>query len=396
MTILQLAPQNPYPATDGGKVSIWNVSRQFTLAGHTVHAVVYGTKPLKDHGIPNLTIHQVNLSTRNTPWRIAKSLFRSSALFIHKNETEEYRAKVDEVFRNHHIDVIHADHTSMGTLAQWAARKYGVPWGLRLHNVEWIIWQRYCERFPRWHPIRWYTQSQAKKLRWDEADIIRAAPVAFPISEVDKLRAAELAPSTPFVVAPGGVEVPESLLETPEKISDLVIASSWKWVHNVEGLRWFLSEVWPIVRTRLPDATFSVLGIGVPDWVKEYQTVGVCDEGFVEDLFTRLQQSSVYVAPLFVGSGIRFKALEGLGCGLPVVATTVGAEGIEIGEECGLYRRDDAASTAEQIITLLQDGELRSNLRVKASRAVFEQYSAKYSVGKMLQAYTELVRQGSM
>ena len=391
MNILQLMPQSPLPASDGGKVSIWNTTKQFALAGHNVHALYYSQLPKPTVDIPNITFDPIPIAIRNSPWRIAKSLFHDQSLFVHKYNTKCIREKIARVIENGSIDVIHADHTCMGPLAQWASATYGIPWGLRLHNVEWMIWQRYAERFPRWHPVRWYVQSQAAKLRWDEADIIRMAPVAFSITAVDRERALDLAPSTHLVVAPGGVNMPQLGNEKSVVTTDVVMASSWTWVHNVEGLRWFLDNVWPRVRQTLPQATFGILGKGIPKWLEEYKDKGVVAEGYVVDLYERLHRSSVYVAPLFVGSGVRIKVLEALAAGLPVVATTVSAEGIDVFDEDGLFRCDDVESSVNQLITLLTNKELRERCFVHAREVMERSYTWKASIALMISEYKKLL-----
>lgn len=383
-------PQSPLPATDGGKVGIWNIARQFALAGHNVQAIFCSCAPKPVTDIPNIDFLPVPIKVNNSPLRIIGSLFHEQSLFVHKYQRKELRQAIRDVMETNTIHIIHADHTSMAPMAKWASDVYGVPWGLRLHNVEWMIWQRYADRFPRWNPMRWYVQSQANKLRWDEADFIRMAPVAFPITDVDKERAHLLAPSTKLVTAPAGVDIPNYDDAPPTMRTHVVMASSWRWVHNVEGLRWFLDHVWPMVRARHADVTFGVLGKDTPSWVNDYADQGVIAEGYVENLYERLHESQVYVAPLFVGSGIRIKVLEALAAGLPVVATTVSAEGITINEQEGLFRCDDAASTASAVIDLLENEHLRMELFDKARSAMQKTYTWQAVVARMLNEYQAL------
>lgn len=392
MRILQLMPQSPLPTTDGGKVGIWNITKQMALAGNTVHCVFYSMAPTVNPGHPNIRFTRVPRSVRNTIPRIAGSIFYNTSLFVHKHTTQAMKDAISEIMATESFDVIHADHTCMGLVAQWASARYNVPWGLRLHNVEWMIWKRYAERFTRWHPARWYLRSQAEKLRWDEADILRYCTLAFPITDVDLERARELAAGTRFVVAPAGVDIPQYTGQ-PKIQTDLVMASSWTWVHNADGLRWFVTEVWPLVRNTFPQATFGVLGTNPPAWLADYADVGIKAEGFVEDLYERLRCSLVYVAPLFVGSGVRIKVLEALGAGLPVVGTSVSAEGIDISEEEGLFQADDARGTANAIVNLLLDKGLRSRIFVAARACIEQRYTWTSSVGTMLLAYADILNE---
>lgn len=99
---------------------------------------------------------------------------------------------------------------------------------------------------------------------------------------------------------------------------------------NVEGALWFLREVWPLVRRRRPEAVFRLVGGGAPAELREAvrDVPGVEATGYVEDLQEQYARAAVCVVPLFKGAGVKFKTLEALMAGVPVVTTAVGAEGI--------------------------------------------------------------------
>jgi glycosyltransferase involved in cell wall biosynthesis len=296
----------------------------------------------------------------------------------------------------------------MGEVVRDAARAHGKPWGLRLHNVEWMIWDRYAERFPTWHPTRRYLKAQASKIREAEAQLIAQADVVFTITPVDKERALELAPNANVIVAPAGVEPPftspSGPLQVPFRLGPLqvafrspsgplqvIMASTYRWIHNVDALRWFVDRVWPLVHAKVPEAEFHVLGKDPPSWLAEYAQQGVVVRGFVDDLMSVYAGSAVSVAPLFVGSGMRLKIIEAMVAGLPVVATTISAEGIELSEAEGLFRKDSPEDTAQVIIGLLRDRQEAQRIGQCAQEAVLRRYTWRSSVSIMAAAYERLI-----
>lgn len=394
MNILQIMPQVPYPLVDGGKVGLYNITKHLAERGHSMEVLCFGSKGQETPQLNNVRYSVIHHSTKNTPFRVVQSVFTHSSLYLKKHYSVQMLAAIEHVIQRTRIDILYADHTCMAPFAAWASQRFTVPWVLRLHNVEWMIWQRYAERFSVVHPIRWYMQAQANKVRWEEADMIRMADTVFAITDVDAQRARTLGPSTNIVLAPAGVDAQASPPVKNAVRTELVIASNWGWIHNVDGLRWFLDKVMPLIRSEhdLAHITLGVLGRNPPAWITRYIDAGVVAEGFVDDLHQRLQQSLVFLSPLFVGSGIRIKILEAMSAGLPVVSTSVGAEGIALGECDGLIRADDPVLMKEAISFLLRNTNERDKLSINAHKAVLARYTWQSSAGVMESAMLNLVR----
>lgn len=392
MKVLQVMPQYPWPMIDGGKISLAKITEHLSALGHDVRVLVYAVGSVKSVSFANVTIDIIEHAPKNTPLRILRSLFDRRALYLFKHDTSVMRQAIDQVLQTEHVDVLHADHTCMGEVVRDAARAHGKPWGLRLHNIEWMIWDRYAERFPSWHPTRWYLKGQANKIKEAEAQLISEADVVFTITPVDRDRALALAPSANIVVAPAGVEPPLQLpFRSPEGAPKVMMASTYRWIHNVDALRWFVDSVWPLVRQKVADAEFHVLGKDPPPFLTSYRDRGVVVRGFVDDLYAAYSESDVSVAPLFVGSGMRLKIVEAMAAGLPVVATSISAEGIELSEAEGLFRKDDAESTAGAIVGLLLDRKGTHELGSRAQEAVLRTYTWRSSVSAMAGAYERLI-----
>jgi O-antigen biosynthesis protein len=124
---------------------------------------------------------------------------------------------------------------------------------------------------------------------------------------------------------------------------------------NTDGLEWFVGHILPLLKRRLPWARLSVTGANPPDQVTQLAGPSLRFLGHIEDLTEVYDRARVAVVPVRYGAGIKIKALEALEHGVPVVTTTVGAEGIEGAGGPAVAVSDDPAVFAEHVVTLLDD-----------------------------------------
>ena len=148
------------------------------------------------------------------------------------------------------------------------------------------------------------------------------------------------------------------------------------WPPNVEGVLWFAREVWPRVVDRVPDARFAIIGKDPPREVQELGTAAprVDVTGYVADPEPYLAQTGVFIVPLRAGGGMRVKILDGWCWGVPVVSTSIGAEGIDIEDGTNILIADEPAGLAEAVVRVLRDPALGEALRHNGRRWVEERY----------------------
>ncbi len=361
LKILQLSPQFPFPMTDGGKIGIANIFKEYSALGHKITLCAYSDLNIaaeylteaEKYGEIEIIIH----STRNTPKRILCSLFNKKSLYTSKHISDKALEQFEKIATSAEFDVIHCDHSAMMPVALHLKNKFNIPIALRLHNIEWTIWYRYASVLNNFHPKKWFISSQGKKLKRDETVYYQAADVCFAITEEDKIRALEMSPNSNVCVASAGVNIEEwNIVDNIEKTNNtMVLATNYDWVHNVDGVIWFIENVLPLVQEIYPDATLQLIGKNPPAIFNNYSGGGVEVLGFVPSVKEYLSKANVYIAPLFVGGGIRIKILEAMAMKLPVMATPVSAEGIKAGEEDGLYVSDNVQISADYINQLFSD-----------------------------------------
>jgi glycosyltransferase involved in cell wall biosynthesis len=148
------------------------------------------------------------------------------------------------------------------------------------------------------------------------------------------------------------------------------------WAANVDGVRFFLADVWPLVLAARPDARFTVVGRHPPAaLLREAEGVaGVTFTGFVDDVRPHVRAAQAFVIPLRVGGGTRIKAFEAMAMGCPVVSTAVGIEGLGVTPGEHYLLSDSAADQAAALLRLFDDAALRLSLSQAARGQVEQRY----------------------
>jgi glycosyltransferase involved in cell wall biosynthesis len=143
----------------------------------------------------------------------------------------------------------------------------------------------------------------------------------------------------------------------------------------VDACRFFVKEIFPLVRREFPRARFTIVGANpTPEVRRLGRTIGVSVTGFVADTRKILRTAAVSVAPLRIARGIQNKVLEALAMGIPVVGTSSAVQGVE-----GLSGRDylvgdDAQELAQAVCSLLRDPEMAREQGLRGRRFVEETY----------------------
>ncbi len=217
------------------------------------------------------------------------------------------------------------------------------------------------------------------------ARLYRACTV---VSEAEKKLLASVAVSHDRIfVLPNGIEpATEELSSTPQSPDTLIFNGALTYSSNYDAMRYFLGEIWPLVRAARPNVRMLITGRtqGVAINALPVDN-GVAFTGYVEDIRALVRSSAACVVPLRAGGGTRVKVLEAMAVGTPVVSTTTGAEGLAVAHGRDILIADTPADFARCTLDLLSDPELRSRLANNARRLVETRYAWPV-IGRQFQA----------
>ncbi len=243
------------------------------------------------------------------------------------------------------------------------------------HNVESVIWKRHVEHSPTpWH--RAFSRAQYHRMLRYEGEVCRAAKSIIAVSGADARAMQSLYGASRIASVPTGVNI-EYFTPPPgvRHTNDLVFLGSMDWRPNIDGLNWFVSSVLPLIRARVPSVSLAVVGRGKWCRSRSQRDSRIHVTGTVDDVRPHLWRSAVSIVPLRIGGGTRLKIYEAMAAKIPVVSTSVGAEGLDVRDGENIQIADSPEAFAERCLALLSAPEARR----KQAQAAWEMVSACYS-----------------
>jgi glycosyltransferase involved in cell wall biosynthesis len=245
------------------------------------------------------------------------------------------------------------------------------------HNVETMIWRRHAQTAP--DPLRkLYFKLQADRMFAWEQRMCRAAAEVIAVSPQDAALMQKMFGIEAVTHIATGVDI--DYFRRPSEVApvaDLVFLGSMDWMPNIDGVDYFVREILPLLRARLPECTLAVVGrtpspatLALAKRDPKIQVTGT-----VPDVRPWLWGSKVSIVPLRIGGGTRLKIYEAMAAGTATVSTTIGAEGLAVQHPDNIRLADDPAAFAEQCVQLLTHAGERTRVAAAALQLVTERFS---------------------
>jgi glycosyltransferase involved in cell wall biosynthesis len=237
-----------------------------------------------------------------------------------------------------------------------------------------------------------YSSIQWRKLRRFERQVCRQCDRVVCVSAADAIALQQIDPALTVHVIPNGVDTDFYRRENVEPLNlpphSLVFTGTMDFRPNVDALMWFVQEVLPLIKARVPDVRVYVVGQRPHarlDALRDDPAVTIT--GAVDDTRPYIAAASVYIVPLRMGGGTRLKVLEALALQAPIVSTTLGVEGFEVTNGAELLLADDAADFARSIEELINDRERARALGQAGQSFAVQHYDWRSIVPKFEEVY---------
>lgn len=261
------------------------------------------------------------------------------------------------------------------------------------HNVEATIWQRHAAQATQPLKHRFFAM-QAARMETYERTICRASKAVIAVSDIDARRMRQIFGVTNVASVPTGVDIDYFRPpQTPTQRSGLLFVGSMDWLPNIDAVTFFLREVFPLILAQRPGTTFTIAGREPTAAIRELAAAvpGVTVTGTVPDMRPYLWNAAVSVVPIRIGGGTRLKIYECMAAGLPVVSTTIGAEGLTYTAGRDILIADEPAQLAADCLRLLDQKDAAQTVAANA-QALVEQHFSWSAIGRVFEEILEANR----
>ena len=221
---------------------------------------------------------------------------------------------------------------------------------------------------------------ESRKLRKYEADVAGRFDTNLVVSRLDGERLQGICPSATTAVLANGVDVDyfrrQSPLSEVER-GHLIMVSGMNWFPNRDAVLYMTESVWPELVKVMPDARLTIVGASPPQTILDLaaRDQRVIATGFVDDVRPYMERAQIYLCPMRDGGGTRLKILDALAMGVPIIATQMALEGIDVTAETDVLVANSPQKFVKQIVRLAGDQALWQQLHANGRTYVERHFS---------------------
>ena len=336
MKILQLCKKFPYPLKDGESIAVTYLSKalhdlgcEMTLLcmNTTKHYTNVSALP-KDFNHYN-SIHVTDLDNSIKPLAAFKNLFSKDSYHVSRFVSKDFKAELIKLLKNNSFDIIQLETLYLAPYVDIIREHSDALITMRAHNVEHEIWER-IKSNTKLLPKKWYISLLTKRLKRFEIEKLNDYDYLVAVTDKDLKKFKKLGYKNGAIASPIGIDISEyNSKKLDQSELSLCFIGSLDWMPNLEGLSWFLENVWKKSNALFPNLNLHVAGRNTPKSIEELQDKNLKIHGEIPSAIDFINNHPIMIVPLFSGSGMRVKILEGLALGRVVITTSLGLEGID-------------------------------------------------------------------
>ena len=394
MKILMLTNKSPFPPNDGSSLAMNSMVRGFVLAGCEVSLLVMNTSKhrkdpndLPDDLTSQVEMRFVNLNNRPSPVTGFFNLFSKESYIVSRFKHQGYAEALQNWLEEKEFDIVQIEGLTPCHYIELIRSKSKAKLINRAHNVEHLIWLRTAMYESNFFKAA-YLQIQANRLKRFELERLTLFDALVPITPIDRAMFKSLGLKLPMLSAYCALNFENLEIEDWTGKPDFFFVGAFDWQPNLQGMRWFLKEVWPLVLQSQSDAQIHVLGRHCPADIVSAPNVVVYDD--ILDAKKFYSQHKILVVPLRSGSGLRIKVLEGMSMGKAVVTTSIGVEGIAAEPGVEIKLANDPKTFAVEMIDLYTNPKVAKHMGRKAQEFAEKHFNQNEVSRELIQFYQSL------
>ncbi len=293
------------------------------------------------------------------------------------------------------FDILWLEHSFMYPMGLAVLNQQRIPRLIcNTQNIESDLYRRYAEAANSKRETQWW-EAQRRLLAKVEARAFQNSHRVLACSEEDKNLALRLAPKAKVIVAGNGADTGyfhPSPVTRGASVPTLLFTGSFGYMPNVDAVKHFVADIFPLVKQRVPDCRFVFAGRKAQ---AVFDDLGVQDPAITcvadpADMRPQFDQAWVFVVPLRLGGGTRLKIIEAMAMECGVVSTPIGAEGVPYVNGEHLLLAETPGPFADAVVRLLTDSALRQQLQTQAAAWARQNYDWSRLCSQAIQSAQDL------
>ncbi|HKB88271.1 MAG TPA: glycosyltransferase family 4 protein [Patescibacteria group bacterium] len=381
MKILMLTPYLPFPDSSGGQIRSYNLIRDLSKK----HEITLFSL-IKDSSEKRFVVElekyckKVMVFKRSkSPWTLRNILltgFGPYPFLVIRNLSSQEKKAVKEEIKINKYDLIHAE--TFYVMPHIPDTK--IPILLVEQTIEYLVYKHYVESLK--NPfLKLVLSIDVAKLRFWETRFWKKADGVVAVSAADKKEMIKLAPNLDVGLVPNGVNLDffKQKENWNNKIPKILFVANFKWLQNVEAAELLLNKVFPLIREKNKTAKLWIVGQFIPEEISKFRSKNIIIDSLKEDDQESIRkcyyESSVFVSPLQGPGGTRLKHFAAMASKLPLITTSVGAEGLGAKDGLNIIVRDTPKLLADGVVDILLDPKKAKRIAENARKLVEENYS---------------------
>ena len=398
MKILQLCNKAPYPTNDGSSIAIFNLAEGIADCGIELHLLPINTKK---HFKPEDKI-PISFLTKTNYYSVFKNtntsfigaflnLFSKQSYFVSRFFFKEYERILIKKLLATSFDIIQLDGVFMASYIPIIKKHSKALITLRTHNIEHQIWERHLSNERNWIKKKYLT-IQNNRLKLFETEAFNSVNAIVTITDEDKKGIQKIVPNKKIHTCLTGINLENyKQVLVPAKQNTIFHFASMDWLPNIEAVEWLIENVWNDVLNKIPTAQLILAGRGMPEKFKNgnLKNSTILENVDKSELFYATYD--IMLVPLWSGSGLRIKLVEGLAYGKAIITTSIGAEGIPYTKDKDLLIADTKEEFVNSILSLLSNSAQKKQLQINARLLAETNFDYKKLAEKLIIFYKQLL-----
>jgi len=396
MKILMLTPYLPFPLMSGGQTRSYNLIKNLSKKHEiTLFSLIKDNAERKN--IPKLLKFCKDVRVFNRPpkpWTLKNILrtgFSSYPFLVVRNLATKQSGAIEEELSSNKYDLIHAEtfyvmpHIPITNTP---------PILLVEQTIEYLVYKHYVTETASKLLVP-LLSIDVMKLKFWETYYWKRAKKVVAMSDSDRVQMEILSPGLSIDIVPNGIDIDyfagkKREIPTPPRV---LYVGNFTWLQNIEAVELLINKVWPEIKKQVPNAKLWIVGMHMTDYIRNLKSDDIDVSEGMPDIRDAYRKSTVLVTPIRGPGGTRLKILEAMASSLPVVTTTVGAEGLGVKNGKEALVEDNLEDLVASTVKILKNPKRAQELGLSGWNFVKKNYTWEISAQKLSRIYEEIVRE---